>query len=311
MSEEAKKGNETPKSIHQPVLLQEVMEGLDFHPGEHVLDGTVGAAGHGEAICEAIGSGGFYIGLDQDADALYRAKERLKDAPAEKYFSQANFENLEKVLEEVGVRHVTKILFDLGFSSDQLENSGRGFTFQKDEPLGMTLQKAVEDEGQLTAKQVVNDFSDENLVTILKNYGDERFARRIVRGIVRARDENPIETTFQLKEIIENSVPTMYLRGRIHPATKTFQALRIAVNNEFQVLQNGLTAAWEHLGKDGCVAVISFHSLEDRTVKNFFREKKQLGEAEVLTKKPITASPEELQDNPRSRSAKLRIARKK
>lgn len=300
---------ESKNNVHTPVLLKEVLEGLALAPGDVVLDGTVGSAGHGKEMSACIGSTGTYIGVDQDSDALQRAKENLKDAPAQICLVEESFRNLDTVLDSLGFEQVDKILLDLGISSNQLETSGRGFTFQKDEPLLMTMKKSSED--GLTAGEIVNSFEEENLITILESYGEEKHAKRIAKGIVEAREEKEIKTTGELAEIIKTSVPLYYRRRKIHPATKTFQALRMTVNDEFKALEEALTKAWEKLSKGGRLAVISFHSIEDRTVKKFFKEKKRLLEADVLTKKPIFPGEEEKSLNPRSRSAKLRIAQRK
>ncbi len=201
------------------------------------------------------------------------------------------------------------IIFDLGVSSDQLENSGRGFSFLKDEPLLMTL-KANSSPEDLTAKDVVNNWSEENLADIIYGYGEERWSRKIARGIVEARQNGEIRTTGELTGIVEKSVPVRYRKGRIHPATRTFQAIRIAVNDELRALEEGLTKGFEVLKKEGRMAVVSFHSLEDRVVKRFYQNKEREGEAKLVNKKPITPSGEEIRENRRSRSGKLRILEK-
>ena len=216
---------------------------------------------------------------------------------------------MDEVLDELGIGKVNRIMLDLGLSSDQFETSGRGFTFKNDEPLLMTFSKNP-DVDDLTAGYIVNNWSEASIADIIFGYGEERYARKIAKGIVSYRQKKKIETTGELVEIINQSVPGMYKRGRIHPATRTFQALRIAVNDELNTLKEGLAKGFDRLEKGGRMAVISFHSLEDRIVKHFNIEKKELGLANIITKKPIEASEEEIQNNPRSRSAKLRIIEK-
>ena len=207
------------------------------------------------------------------------------------------------------MKTVDAIIFDLGLSSDQLEISGRGFSFTKDEPLLMTMKESPNDE-DLTAKEIVNTWEERNLADIIYGYGEERFSRRIAKAIVEARKENEIKTTFELVKIIEGSVPGSYKRGKIHFATRTFQALRIAVNDELGALEEGLAGGLKILKNEGRMGVISFHSLEDRIVKRFFREMKDEGKIKIINKKPIIAGKEELILNKRSRSAKLRIIEK-
>lgn len=300
--------SEKAQTVHKPVLLHEVLELLDPKEGDVVLDGTLGGGGHAKAIAERIGESGVYIGLDQDVDAIDRTRATLAGASPELHTVLENFRNMDAVLEGLGREQVDIVFLDLGLSSDQLEQSGRGFTFQGDEPLLMTMKKDSQ-EG-LTAKEIVNSFDAETIEVILKNYGEERFARKIAGAVVKAREAKEIATTGELKEIIEKAVPKRF-HGKIHPATKTFQALRIATNDEFRALEVGLQKAWEAIGEGGRIGVISFHSLEDRAVKNFFRDKRKAGLAEVLTKKPVGATDEEKKVNPRSRSAKLRVLEKR
>jgi len=292
---------------HVSVLLHEVLEGLSFRSGEIFLDGTLGGGGHSEAVC-SLGVGVKIIALDQDTDALERSRERLEKLACEVTFVHENFRHLGSVLENLGIKKVDKILLDLGLSSNQLEESGRGFTFLRDEPLLMTFGKD-ESRGP-TAQEIVNEWNEERLAEILKTYGEERFAKSIARGIVERRERNPITTTFELVEIIKRSFPRGYRFGRIHVATKTFQALRVAVNEEMETLTEGLIVGLESLKPNGRIAVISFHSLEDRIVKRMFREWAKDEKGIVITKKPITPKEEEVKANPRSRSAKLRIFEK-
>ena len=272
--------------MHIPVLLHETIELLDIRPDDTVLDCTFGAGGHSKAISKMLGAKGVLVGLDADGTAIARAKVRIGKTKCTAHFIQENFRHLDSALDEIGITEVDKIFLDLGFSSDQLEASGRGFSFQKDEPLLMTLSdKPAKDD--LTAEEIVNEWEEGNIADILYGFGGERFSRRIAKGIVEARKEKRIKTTGELVEIIERNVPKPYRRGRTHSATKTFQALRIAVNDELGALAEALEKGTERLAKDGRIAVISFHSLEDRTTKEFFKKKVQDGAIMILTKKPI------------------------
>lgn len=291
--------------IHKTVLLQESIEGLAITEGDVYLDGTLGSAGHALAAC---GHGAQIVGIDQDEDALARATSRLQST-CDFRLIKGSFRNMDKALDELGISKVNKIMLDLGLSSDQFETSGRGFTFQKNEPLLMTFKKDPSEE-DLTAQEIVNHWDEENIADIIYGYGEERYARKIARKIVEARENKPITTTFELVEIIKAATPSFYHHGKIHPATRTFQALRITVNDEIGALKDGLKKGFDRLEKNGRMAVISFHSIEDRIVKHFYKEKAEEGLAELITKKPITASELEKKENPRSRSAKLRIIKK-
>jgi 16S rRNA (cytosine1402-N4)-methyltransferase len=290
--------------LHVPVLLQQVIDGLDVKPGETVLDATLGSGGHAETILQKYGDTIRYIGLDRDLDALERTKVRVGDKVIA---FEANFREMEDVLRAHDIQSVDKILFDLGWSSDQFELSGRGFSFQKDEPLLMTFEK---DSKGTTAREAVNVWKEESLADIIYGFGEERYARRIARAIVAARESAPIETTGQLVEIIRKATPSLYHHRKIHFATKTFQALRIAVNDEYGALKQGLAGAWNILNPNGRIAVISFHSGEDRIVKTFFKTLEKEGKGTLIYKKPLIASPEESSKNRRARSAKLRIIKK-
>ncbi len=296
-------------TVHRPVLLKEIISGLDLKPGDTVLDGTLGGGGHSLAICQEIGESGNIVALDADKDAIEKSQRKFIDNKCQIKFFQTNFRNLDNALEVLGIKNLDKALFDLGLSSDQLETSGRGFSFLRDEPLLMTFKKENE-ESSLTAREIVNSWSEESLADIIYGYGGEKYARRIARAIAQNRNVKPVETTNQLVGIIESAVPFLYKRRKIHFATKTFQALRITVNDEIGALREGLEKAWHVLRVGGRIAVISFHELEDRAVKKFFKNKSIEHECLILTKKPITASDAELKDNTRSRSAKLRIAQK-
>lgn len=291
---------------HISVLLQEAIQGLEIHENEVVFEGTVGLGGHSEEILKRIGKGGVYIGTDEDAQALSHAKERLSKYPARKIFIEDNFRNLDRVLDNAFYSNVDKILLDIGLSNLQLEGGGRGFSFKYDEPLLMTF-RATQKEGDLTAREIVNEWAVDSLTDIITGYGEERFAWKIANAIVKARAIKPIETTGELAEIVKNAVPVFARFGRIHPATKTFQAIRITVNDELGALREGLQKGFARLKPKGRMAIISFHSLEDRIVKEFFKARVEEGLGVLVTKKPITPSDEELARNPKSRSAKLRI----
>lgn len=294
---------------HAGVLLKEVVEILDPQRGQTILDGTIGNGGHARALLPLIGERGLYIGLDRDKDALDRSRNALSQFLLQVRLYKSDFRNLDSVLEKEGLTSVDRVLFDLGFNSDQLTLSGRGFSFLVSEPLLMTYEESPE-VGVLTAWEILNRWNERDIADLIFSFGEERFSRKIARGIIEAREEKPIATTTELVRIIESSVPQTYRRGRIHPATRTFQALRIAVNDELKSLSEGLLKGFEALASPGRMAVISFQSLEDRIVKNFFRSREKEGRGEILTKKPITASREEEQENPRSRSAKLRGIKK-
>ncbi len=282
---------------------------MELKNGMTVVDGTLGGAGHSREMCEAIGKDGVLVGLDRDRSAIDRSRKVLAGGLCKQHFFVSNFKDLPVVLSSVGIEGVDAVLLDLGFSSFQIDGSGRGFSFLFDEPLVMTLEEDISHE-RLTASEIVNDWSEESLADIIYGYGGERYARRIARSIVEKRKIKKLETTKDLVCAIEEAVPREYKRKKIHFATKTFQAIRITVNDEIGSLKIGLDVAWQKLISGGRLAVISFHEIEDRTVKYFFRAKKNAGEGEIITKKPIVPSEKEIEENPRSRSAKLRIATK-
>jgi len=296
------------ESVHQTVLLNETIEGLNLPGKPVVLDCTFGGGGHSLEICNRY-TGAKIIAIDQDISAWKKAKNKFDGCDCKIFFHNANFGDLDKVLEKEGIDKVDGIIFDLGLSSDQLENSGRGFSFMRDEPLLMTMKENPSSE-DLTAKDVVNSWSEKSLADIIYGYGEERFSRRIAKGIVDARKEKEINTTFELVEILEKVLPASYKRGRLHFATKTFQAIRIAVNDELGMLQKGLEKGLDVLKTNRRMSVISFHSLEDRIVKRFYKEREKEKKVLLINKKIITASKVELKNNTRSRSAKLRILEK-
>jgi 16S rRNA (cytosine1402-N4)-methyltransferase len=294
---------------HESVLLKEAIDGLSLENGDIYLDATVGSGGHMEEVWRRMKNRVVIVGIDADEMSVTIARERLDLSEAKTKISVLNFRNIDKAPEILGIKNPTKILFDLGWSSDQFEEGERGFSFQKDEPLLMTFKKTLKEE-DTTAYDVVNKWSEESLADVLYGYGEEKFARKIAKAIVDKRKEKPVETSKELAEIVKNSVPIFYRFGRIHPATRTFQAIRIAVNDELQALKEGIQKGFQILEKGGRVAVISFHSLEDRIVKNFFKSQVAENKGELINKKPITPSDEEISKNPRSRSAKLRIIQK-
>jgi 16S rRNA (cytosine1402-N4)-methyltransferase len=298
----------TDQLVHKTVLLKESIEGLDIHPGDIYLDGTLGSAGHSKYSLELTKGDLTVVGLDKDTEALGRSKQRLAEYKKVN-FVESSFGDLDKALDSLNISKVNRIMLDIGLSSDQFETSGRGFTFKNDEPLLMTFKKDPK-EVDLTASEIVNNWQETSIADIIYGYGEEKYSRRIAHAIVTYREKKRIEKTGELVEIIASAVPVFYKKGRIHPATRTFQALRIAVNDELNTLKGGLAKGFERLEKGGRMAVISFHSLEDRIVKNFNKEKEASGEAKVITKRPITPGEQELLDNPRSRSAKLRIIEK-
>jgi len=291
-------------SIHQTVLLNETIEGLNLQPKSLVVDATFGGGGHSKEILLKYPDAKV-IAIDQDNSVWEKAKEKFKGLENRINFLNANFKDLD--IENL---KADAIIFDLGLSSDQLENSGRGFSFMKSEPLLMTMKENPRPE-DLTASDIVNIWSEKSLADIIYGYGEERYSRRIAKGIVEARKKAKIENTFDLVKIISSAVPAIYKRGRLpkklHVATRTFQALRIAVNDELGVLKIGLEKGFNALKVDGRMSVISFHSLEDRIVKKFFKEMEKKSIARLINKKPIFANDEEIKNNPRARSAKLRI----
>lgn len=311
--------SDSGESVHEAVLLKEVVKELiatGVAKGSWYLDPTLGGAGHAMAMIEALRGDINMICLDRDPQAIHRASQTLR-CHMDKYGHSGDmgrivlecedFRNLDKVLVKNDIRSVDMVLFDLGLSSDELESSGRGFTFMKDEPLLMTMGDPSK--YPFTAYTIVNGWNEEDIANVIYGYGEERFARRIAKAIVCYRSKKKIDTTFELVEIVRMSVPAFYRRGKTHPATKTFQALRIAVNDELTALREGLNKGYEALKEGGRMAVISFHSLEDRIVKEFYKEKSK-NSASIISKKPITPSPQEIGENPRSRSAKLRIIKK-
>ena len=293
--------------MHIPVLKKEAIRLLDVKQNENYIDATCGRGGHLTAILEENGPKGKVLGIDESLEQIKECKLKTKDFGQRAVLVQDNFANLADIVEKERFGNINGILFDLGMSSWHLEGSGRGFSFLKKEPLDMRYGQ----DNQLTAEKIVNYWSKVELARILKDYGEERFGERIAEEIIRTRQERPVTNTVQLVEAVKRAVPGFYKRQKTHFATKTFQALRIAVNDELGSLEKVLPQALDALREGGRIVVISFHSLEDRRVKNFFREAAKEGKLEIITKKPVTASWEEVKENPRARSAKLRAAVKK
>jgi len=291
---------------HETVLLDETVEGLSLSADDTAIDATVGTGGHAEKIAGIVGKKGTVLVIDVDERSITRSRDRLEGASAKVIFMRGNFRNLKALAEEAGVKSADGIVFDLGWHAEQLAE-GKGLSFKSDDPLVMTLG---ERSATLTAKDIIADWDEEEIARIIRAYGEERFAGRIARAIVEARREKPIETARELSEIIFHAVPGFYRNGRIHPSTRTFQALRIAVNDELDALTDALKDAFELLAPGGRVAVISFHSLEDRIVKQAFRTAEDEGRGSRITKKPIVPGEAERARNPRARSAKLRIFEK-
>lgn len=298
--------------VHESVLLKESIDGLELEVGDIYLDATTGSGGHMEEVWQRLKDKVIISGIDADEMSIDISRERMDLLGAKPKLTVLNFRNIDKAPEILGIKKPTKILFDLGWSSDQFDEGGRGFSFQKNEPLIMTFKRMAEEE-DTTASDVVNHWSEESLADVIYGYGEEKYARRIAKAIVSARADKKIETSNELAEIVKKAVPIFYRFGRIHPATRTFQAIRIAVNDELRALEEGLTKGFEILEGGGRMAVISFHSLEDRIVKNFFKSLVFEGKGmypTVCGKKPIIPDDKEIARNNKSRSAKLRIIQK-
>lgn len=294
--------------MHIPVLTKEVLRYLDPQPHQNFIDATIGGGGHTKEILERTKPYGKVIGIDWNEDIIMDLTQQFKKEIGEKrmYLVCDNFANLAALIAKSAISPVSGVLFDLGLSRDILERSGRGFSFRKDEPLVMTYHRAGA-ETELTAYEVVNKFSEEELADVFKKFGEERYAVRYANAIIRHRRETPIRTSKELAEVIRASTPR---HSRIHPATRVFQAIRIVVNDELNNLIRALSQALEVIEVDGRVVAISYHSLEDRIVKNTFREVHEKKLVALLTEKPVVPSHEEILKNPSSRSAKLRAVKK-
>lgn len=303
---------------HTPVLLKEAIEGLNIKKDGIYVDGTLGGAGHSKEIVNRL-TDGKLIGIDQDLDAIKKAKEVLKSEMDRTILVHDNYVNIDKILSDLNIEKVDGILLDIGVSSYQLDEDERGFSYHKDAPLDMRMDKTKD----FTAWHVVNKYSKQDLERIIWDYGEERWAKRIAEFIVESREIKPIDTTLELVDIIKKAIPKKFRMEGSHPARQTFQAIRIEVNGELNVLKEAIPIMCRSLKKGGRLCIITFHSLEDRIVKNVFKElykecicppdfpicvcnKKR--EIKIITRKPIVPTKNEIEMNPRSRSSKLRIA---
>ena len=306
---------------HYSVLLNEVIENLNIRPDGIYLDGTLGGAGHSFHIAEKLTEGGHLYGPDQDADAIAAATKRLEPFSDRVTVIRDNYENAVKRLRELGVTGVDGILLDLGVSSYQLDNAERGFTYKEDVPLDMRMDQRQ----QLTARDIVNDYSETEIFHIIRDFGEDKFAKNIAKHICIEREKSPIETTFRLNEIIKAAIPAKMREKGGHPSKRTYQAIRIALNRELDVLSGSLDGFIDFLNPGGRLCVITFHSLEDRITKNNFRTNEKpctcppdfpvcvcgkVSKGKVVTRKPILPSEKELSENKRSQSAKLRVFEK-
>ena len=296
---------DSARGSHEPVLVDEILFWLQCKPGGVYVDCTLGYAGLATRILDHTAPDGILVGIDRDAAALAESRARLHDVMARVRLKHGNFSELKAMVAETGLLRVDGVIFDLGVSSPQLDRPERGFSFREDGPLDMRMDQR---EGR-TAADLIRDLPETELADVIYQLGEERYSRRIARAIVQARVQGAIETTRELAAVVERAVPASYRHGRIHCATRTFQALRIAVNRELDVLEPALRDAVDILSPGGRVCAVSFHSLEDRIVKHTFRALANGPEASVrvLTKKPVIASEAERDHNPRSRSAKLRV----
>jgi len=292
---------ESPSSIHTSVLPAEVMSFLAVRPGMRVVDGTLGGGGHTRLLAEAVGPEGLVIAIDRDPAAIERGARELAGLPVR--FAQANYCDIPEVLDALAIDAVDAVLLDIGLSSDQLADRDRGFSFDADGPLDLRFDPT---EGE-PAWRIVNRMKPESLADIIYEFGEERHSRRIARRIAAVREKEPIHSAREFARLVVSAIPRQHPPSRIHPATRTFQALRIAVNQELKSLRIGLERIPARLALGGRLAVISFHSLEDRLVKQAFRNAQVW---DCLTRSPVEAGPEEVAANPRSRSAKLRVARR-
>ena len=303
---------------HVSVLLYETVDALNVKPDGISVDGTLGGAGHASEVCRRLSERGCFIGIDQDKEAIAASSERLKGFENRVHIVKSNYGNMKQVLQELGIDGVDGIVLDLGVSSHQLDHAERGFSYMADAPLDMRMDT----EQSLTAKEIVNQYPESELVRILREYGEERFARRIAANIVRAREQKEIETTLELVDIIRRSMPAKAKNSKGHPAKRSFQAIRIACNHELDVLQDALSDMIDLLNEGGRICVITFHSLEDRIVKNCFKKNEnpctcppdfpvcvcgKKSKGKVITRKPVCPSQEEQEKNTRSKSAKLRV----
>lgn len=307
---------------HVSVLLNETIENLNIKPDGTYLDGTLGGAGHSFHICEKLGKGGRLIGIDQDGEAILAARKRLEEYEEQVSIVRSNYCNFRQVLDELGIEKVDGILLDLGVSSYQLDNEDRGFSYRYDAPLDMRMDVR----NPKTARDIVNEYSEMELFHIIRDYGEDRFAKNIAKHIVKSRQIKPIETTGELTEIIKQAVPMKIQAKQGHPAKKTFQAIRIECNRELEVLKDSIDGMIDALNPGGRLCIITFHSLEDRIVKTRFKQNEnpctcppdfpvcvcgKKSKGKVITRKPILPTEEEIEYNKRSKSAKLRVFERK
>jgi 16S rRNA (cytosine1402-N4)-methyltransferase len=287
-------------------MLNQIIDYLNLMPGQVIVDATIGTAGHSQAILERITPGGKLIGIDRDPESLAICRARLQDYAASCELVHGNFAEIDTILEDLKIKQIDGILFDLGISSFQLDDPQRGFSFQNEGPLDMRLDR----DSYISAYDLVNNLNEDEISTLLWNFGQERWHNRIAHILIQERDRHPIATTKELAGIVLKSIPYRYRHRyyRIHPATRTFQAMRIAVNRELEVLETAIQKTIPLLAKKARICIISFHSLEDRIVKLSFRKARQEGALEIITPKPFTPMQEEISRNPSSRSSKLRVA---
>ena len=303
---------------HTSVLLEETVDGLNIKPDGIYVDGTLGGGGHAYEVCSRLSSKGRFIGIDQDEAAIEAAGARLSDFGERVTIVRSNYCDMKLRLQELGIDKVDGIVLDLGVSSYQLDTAERGFSYRVDAPLDMRMDRRQ----KMTAKDIVNDYSEMDLFRIIRDYGEDKFAKNIAKHIVMEREKGPIETTGQLIEIIKRAIPMKFQKTAGHPAKRTFQAIRIELNRELEVLRDTLDDMIELLNTDGRICIITFHSLEDRIVKSIFKRNEDpctcpshfpvcvcgnVSKGKVITRKPILPSDEELEENSRSKSAKLRI----
>lgn len=306
---------------HKSVLLEETISNLNIKPDGIYVDGTLGGGGHAYEVCRSLSDKGRFIGIDQDEAAIKAAGERLKEFEDKVTIVRSNYQDMKHVLHNLGIDKVDGIVLDLGVSSYQLDTADRGFSYMADAPLDMRMDQRQE----LTAKHIVNEYSEMELYYIIKDYGEDKFAKNIAKHIVRARAEKEIETTGELTEIIKAAIPMKQRMTGGHPAKKTFQAIRIELNKELEVLKDSLDEMIDVLNENGRICIITFHSLEDRIVKNIFRKNENpctcpsdfpicvcgnQSKGRVITRKPILPSEEEIEQNKRSKSSKLRVFEK-
>lgn len=304
--------------VHKSVLLNETIDGLNIQPDGIYVDGTLGGGGHAYEVCRRLGDKGSIVGIDQDAAAIEAAGNRLKDFGEKVTIVRSNYCDMKSKLHELGIDKVDGIVLDLGVSSYQLDTAERGFSYREDAPLDMRMDTRQ----KITARDIVNDYEEMELYRVIRDYGEDKFAKNIAKHIVAARKVKPIETTGELTEIIRASIPMKYQKKSGHPAKRTFQAIRIELNRELEVLKDSLDDMIDLLNPGGRLCIITFHSLEDRIVKSAFRKNEnpctcpsdfpvcvcgKVSKGSILTRKPILPSKEEMEENSRAKSAKLRI----